>query len=119
MSETDGNIFSIDPCPKCGGPGDYIGGGYGEWRVIACKCGYNAPGMAVVGTATQPDKQAELQAYADKATVDIRAKLQRAREGLRIIMMNTKPDSFIHEEARTAYLNMELPGGRPSADGEG
>jgi hypothetical protein len=33
--------------------------------------------------------------------------------------MNTKPDSFIHEEARTAYLNMELPGGRPPTDGEG
>jgi uncharacterized coiled-coil DUF342 family protein len=95
MSETDGNIFSIDPCPKCGGPGDYIGGGYGEWRVIACKCGYNAPGMAVAGTPDAYSKREQdmldRQRYLEGVIVEMQAELERRREeAATFVLVNNK-----------------------------
>jgi hypothetical protein len=40
---------SIGVCPNCGRPGDYVSMVDGAWITVACKCGYNAPGMAVAG----------------------------------------------------------------------
>lgn len=45
--------LEIEPCPKCGQQGQYVEFLESKWRVIACGCGYQRPGMAVAGVVSQ------------------------------------------------------------------
>jgi hypothetical protein len=48
---TESNSLPVEVCPNCGKMGAYISVVDGVIKTISCKCGYNAPGMAVVGAA--------------------------------------------------------------------
>lgn len=51
MTETVG--IRVTHCPACGyvREGSSLGKVFGEWKVIVCPCGYNAPGVALAGEA--------------------------------------------------------------------
>lgn len=101
MSEE--NVISIDPCPKCGGSGNYVAAVDGKWQVISCRCGYNAPGMAVAGTQTPPENMRELQDYAAKATAELRAELSRVHHEKEDAL-----DRLSRTEQNVAALKAEL-----------
>ena len=67
------------------------------------KCGYNAPGIAVAGTQTPPEKMRELQDYATKATADLRAELSRVHHEKEDAL-----DRLSRTEQNVAALKAEL-----------
>jgi hypothetical protein len=50
---TNVSAIQLPVCPQCGHVGTYIGVVDGKVQVIACGCGYNAPGVAVAGYVEQ------------------------------------------------------------------
>ena len=76
---TESSAIHLPICPNCGHVGTHIGAANGKVQVVACNCGYQAPGVAVAGTVTPPEKMRELQQYADKATEDLRMELKGAQ----------------------------------------
>jgi hypothetical protein len=85
--QTIGNVMNVPACPNCG----VIGGTSicvvdGEVKVIACKCGYNAPGMAVAGTPDAYSKREQdmldRQRYLEGIIVQLRDKAENYRSAL-------------------------------------
>lgn len=113
MSEE--NYFSIDPCPGCGKTGDYIGAVDGKWQVIKCKCGYNAPGQAVVG---MPDPiqachriHEQIRAGEEKALTPSNFLSSWKALQLKVKQVNADHgwyDESIHDAIRIALIHSEL-----------
>lgn len=75
-----------------------------DWAEVGTrKCGYNAPGIAVAGTQTPPEKMRELQDYATKATADLRAELSRVHHEKEDAL-----DRLSRTEQNVAALKAEL-----------
>jgi hypothetical protein len=81
MATTE-NMLDREACPNCGGPGTYISAAGGKIIVVACKCGYNAPGMAVAGNPDAYSKREQdmldRQRYLEGVIVDLQKQLQVA-----------------------------------------
>lgn len=86
------SFIPIERCPKCGEIGEYGAVIDGVFKTIACKCGYNAPGMAVAGM-TQ-----EIPSDPEGDTANWRALAERAEGTLSDIYIlasraNAEPES--------------------------